>query len=334
MAALAPPAPRVRPQSTRLRGLGAVFTTALVVSFLSCGGPPGRDMSVPRDAPIQPRRALAAAVLDGRVYVSGGWNGQTTQLDTVEVRDPVTGRWAAAPSLAVARSQHGMIAAGGKLWVVGGWSATTGLVPAVETWAPGQPAWTVATHLPTPRREPAVTMLGSMIVVAGGFNGINDGDADGYTDRVEAYDLDTGQWHTLASLPTPRRGLAMVADGGALYALDGFAAGDGYVSRAERYDPYVDRWTILGWRLAPRTWAAAVVTDGAIVVIGGYDRTGVLGLVERIDPATGATCYPAELRVPRSWLAAVPVMGGVLTLGGEEATHIGGSVETIGARCA
>jgi len=194
--------------------------------------------------------------------------------------------------------------------------------------------WTIATNLPTPRREPAVVVLGTMIVVAGGFNGMSDRDIDGYTDRVEAYDFATGQWRILPSLPTPRRGLAMVTVDDALYALGGFAAGDGYLSRAERYDLHANRWIVLDWQLAPRTWAAAVVDDGAIVIIGGYDRTGVLGLVERITPATGAICRPIALHVPRSWLAAVPIPGGMLTLGGEEATHISGTVETITARCA
>lgn len=317
-----------------MRGMGMLVAVALVAGVLFHNGSSGHDANVSGNTSIQPRRALAAAVLDRRVYASGGWNGQTTQLDTVEVREPTTGQWAASPSLAVARSQHGMVAAGGKLWVVGGWSATTGLVSAVEMWAPGQRTWAIATNLPTPRREPAVAVLGTMIVVAGGFNGMSDRDIDGYTDRVEAYDFTTGQWRTLPSLPTPRRGLAMVTVDDALYALGGFAAEDGYLSRAERYDMHTNHWIALDWQLAPRTWAAAVVDDGAIVVIGGYDRTGVLGLVERITPSTGAICRPIALRVPRSWLAAVPIPGGMLTLGGEEATHIGGTVETITARCA
>ncbi len=331
---VARPRPRVRP--LWLRRAVAAFVVALVVGLpLRAALPIAlRDSDTPASAPIQPRRALAAAMLDGRVYASGGWSGEVTQLATVEVRDPNSGRWRASPPMAVARSQHGMIAADGKLWVVGGWSATAGLVPTVETWRPDAPAWTTVTHLPTPRREPAVAVLGRWIVVAGGFNGINDGDMEGYSDRVEAYDLDSGQWRTLAPLPTPRRGLTMVAFGNMLYALDGFAGDGGYLNRVERYDPRADRWTTLDWSITPRTWAASVVADGAILVIGGYNRGGALGLVERIDPATGVVCTPPSLRLPRAWLAAVPVPGGVLTLGGEEVTRIGGTVEIAKVECA
>jgi formyl-CoA transferase len=42
---------------------------------------------------IAPRRALGVAVLDGRVFVVGGWSGTTTQLDTVEILSD--GRWIA-----------------------------------------------------------------------------------------------------------------------------------------------------------------------------------------------------------------------------------------------
>ncbi len=334
MRLVAPPRPRVRP--LWLRRAVAALAVALTVGIpLRAALPTApRDLDAPTSAPIQPRRALAAATLDARVYASGGWSGETTQLATVEVRDPTSGRWRVSPRLTVARSQHGMVAADGRLWVVGGWSATAGLVPAVEAWRPGTPAWTTVTHLPTPRREPAVAVLGRSIVVAGGFNGINDGDMEGYSDRVEAYDLDSAQWRTLAPLPTPRRGLTMVAVGDMLYALDGFVGDGGYLNRVERYDPRSDRWTTLDWSITPRTWAASVVADGVILVIGGYNRDGALGLVERIDPATGAVCTPPPLRLPRAWLAAVPVPGGVLTLGGEEATRIGGAVEMAKVACA
>lgn len=329
----APLRPRVRPMWLRrvVAALAVVFTIGVPLRAALPTAPRGPD--TPVSAPIQPRRALAAAVLDGRVYASGGWSGEATQLATVEVRDPASGRWRASPPLTVARSQHGMVAADGRLWVVGGWSASAGLVPAVEAWRPDALAWTTVTHLPTPRREPAVAALGRSIVVAGGFNGINDGDMEGYSDRVEVYDLDSRQWRILAPLPTPRRGLTMVAVGDMLYALDGFAGDGGYLNRVERYDPRADRWTTLDWSITPRTWAASVVVDGAILLIGGYNRDGALGLVERIDPATGVVCNPPPLHLPRAWLAAVPVPDGVLTLGGEEATRIGGAVEMAMAEC-
>jgi len=282
---------------------------------------------------LTPRRAFSAAWLDGKVYATGGWNGQATQLNVVEALDPATMRWRSAPALIMARSQHGMVSADNALWVVGGWSATGGLVREVERLQRDDSEWRVATRLPTPRREPGVTLLGRRIVVAGGFNGSSDADFDGYSSIVEAYDLDTQRWSTLAPLQTPRRGLTLVSSDDSLYAIGGFLAGDAFLNTIEKYDAANDRWQTIMWPIASRTWTAAAVVGGRIILSGGYNHSGFLGLVESIDPRTGSVCRPAALHTPRAWLAAVPFNSGVLTLGGEDSGGYGNAVEQVDVTC-
>ena len=282
---------------------------------------------------LTPRRAFTVARLDDRIYAIGGWNGQATQLEVVEAIDPQTFRAQPAPPLHIARSQHVSVVADNAIWVIGGWNAERGLVSAVEVFSRQTNAWRIATHLPTPRREPAAALLGRRIVIAGGFNGINDGDIEGYSDIVEAYDLDTQQWHTLARLHTPRRGLTMVAFENKLYAIGGYLAGDGYLNTVELYDSDHDAWQTLDWKITPRTWTAMVVVQDSIVILGGFNRAGFLGLVERIVLHTGKICNPAPMRVPRSWFAAVPIGNRILTLGGEEADGIKNTSEWVNIEC-
>jgi len=286
-----------------------------------------------QSSPLTPRRAFTAELLNNRIYTIGGWNGQATQLNVVETLDPQTLQVQSAPTLNIARSQHASVVADNSIWVIGGWSAERGLVSAVQVFSPQTNSWHIATHLPTPRREPAAALLGRRIVVAGGFNGINDGDIEGYSDIVEAYDLDTQQWQRLARLHSPRRGLTMVTFENKLYAIGGYVAGDGYLDTVERYDPDQDAWQTLDWKITPRTWIATVVADNSIVILGGFNRTGFLGLVERVDPRTGKICSPAPMRVPRSWFAAVPMGNRVLTLGGEEIGRIGNTIEWVNIVC-
>ena len=282
---------------------------------------------------LTPRRAFTAALLDNRIYAIGGWNGRATQLDVVEILDPQSLQVQSAPSLNIARSQHASVVADNAIWVLGGWSAGRGLVSAVEVFSSPTNSWRITTHLPTPRREPAAALLGRHIVVVGGFNGINDGDLDGYLDVVEAYDLDTQEWQRLPRLRTPRRGLTMVAFENKLYTMGGYVAGEGYLNTVERYDPGQDTWQTLDWKITPRTWTVTVVAGNSIVILGGFNRDGFLGLVERVDPRTGQVCHPAPMRVPRSWLAAVPDGKRVLTLGGEEANRIGNAIEWVNIEC-
>ena len=72
---------------------------------------------------MTPRRALAATRLDGRVYATGGWNGDATQLNLVEVFNTARHSWSSSVQLNHARSQHGLLTADGYLYAIGGWSA-------------------------------------------------------------------------------------------------------------------------------------------------------------------------------------------------------------------
>jgi N-acetylneuraminic acid mutarotase len=284
-------------------------------------------------AGLTPRRALTAALLEDRIYAVGGWNGDATQLSTVETSDLTARKWQPGPSLEHARSQHAMVVADNSLWVIGGWSQTEGLIPHVEAIASKQPVWSTVTRLPTPRREPAAAVLGRDIYVVGGFNGASDAETDAYLGTVEAYGLDTKRWERRAPLRSPRRGLALLTDSTFLYAIGGFVAEQGFLGSVERYDPTRDAWEPLAWSIRPRTWTAFVNAGKDFLLIGGHNRDGFLDLIERIDPRTGRVCHPAPLRTARSWLAATVVDGQVLTIGGEQADGIGNTVERTAAEC-
>ena len=272
-------------------------------------------------------------MLEDRIFAVGGWNGNTTQLSTVETADFTARKWETGPSLQHARSQHAMVVADNTLWVIGGWSQNEGLVPQVESLASKQSVWSVTTRLPTPRREPAAAVLGRQIYVVGGFNGASDAETDAYLGTVEAYGLDTRRWERRAPLRSPRRGLALLTDSTFLYAIGGFVAEQGFLASVERYDPTRDAWEPLDWSITPRTWTAFVNAGSDFLLIGGHNRDGFLGLIERIDPRTGRVCHPPPLRTARSWLAAAVVNGEVLTLGGEQADGIGNAVERISMAC-
>lgn len=291
------------------------------------------------DAAMTPRRAFAAAVIDDWVYVVGGWNGDATQLGLVEVRNPHNGQWHRLADLNVPRSQHALIAANNQLWAVAGWSADSGLVSAIERMSLCNPAlptpcssWQIVSHLPTPRREPGVALFASQIVVAGGFDGSSDADLDGYSDRVESYDLESGRWRRLAALQIARRGLSLVAVEDQLFAIGGYTP-SGFTNVVERYDAIHDRWQIVDWALLPRTWTASAVVEGDILLAGGYNADGFLNWIERINPQTGQLCHPPPLQIARSWFALAPTSHAILALGGETSAGFTGAVETVTASC-
>ena len=66
------------------------------------------------------RHHVAAAALDGKLYVLGGRNEVDLTLDTFERYDPETQEWEELPPMPLAQSSAAMVAAGGKLVAFGG----------------------------------------------------------------------------------------------------------------------------------------------------------------------------------------------------------------------
>ena len=91
------------------------------------------------------RHSHVAAVVSGKIYVSGGIALAETS-DAFEAYDPVTNTWATLASLSEARADHASAAAHGKLYVFGGWASGDGL-DLVEVYSPASNSWARAADL-------------------------------------------------------------------------------------------------------------------------------------------------------------------------------------------
>jgi N-acetylneuraminic acid mutarotase len=68
-----------------------------------------------------PRSEIAAAVLNGRLYVAGGFgNPRATILDDFLAFDPATGAWTELAPLPQARHHAALTALDGRLYLTGG----------------------------------------------------------------------------------------------------------------------------------------------------------------------------------------------------------------------
>ena len=93
------------------------------------------------------RDSHAAAVLDGKIYVTGGIFDSSGVSDALEAYDPVANTWTKLASLSHHRGWHASAVVHGKLYVFGG------LLPGnrtdlVEIYSPASNSWARATGLP------------------------------------------------------------------------------------------------------------------------------------------------------------------------------------------
>lgn len=81
-------------------------------------------------------------MLGGKLYACGGYDGSCF-LQTVEVFDPNTNKWAFVAPMNAQRSRVALTANMGKLWAVGGYDGISNLV-SVEVYDPAADTWTFA----------------------------------------------------------------------------------------------------------------------------------------------------------------------------------------------
>jgi N-acetylneuraminic acid mutarotase len=161
-----------------------------------------------------------------------------------------------------------------------------------------------------PRQEVGVAALGSVIYVLGGF-------APAGTERVEAFDVGSGEWIATAPLPLALQHVGAAALGGFVYSIGGFVGNTfAPTDRVFRYDPGADRWDGMRPLPAARGGGAAAVLDGRIHFVGGSGRFGTAGDHYVYDPALDSWSELEPLPVARNHLAAATVDGVLYVVGG------------------
>merc|ERR1712194_452723 len=90
----------------------------------------------------------AAAVLDGKIYVTGGYTSSGESSNAVEAYDPVADTWSTLASLSKPRVCHASAVVRDKLYVFGGYLLNGGM-DLVEVYSPASNCWARAADLPS-----------------------------------------------------------------------------------------------------------------------------------------------------------------------------------------
>ena len=213
--------------------------------------------------------APAAALLDGKIYVIGGF-GTTTNVATADVRvyDLDTKTWSEAAPLPAARGGHAAAVLDGKIHVVGGGNDVSTLA-LHSVYDPAADRWTEAAPLPRSKGSPAAVVLDGKLWAIGGRSGLDD-----YGD-VDVYDPDADTWSSGPSIP-PRGTHGAAVYGDAIYVFGGESQQRGTVlSGVLRLDPESGAWTQVDAALpTPRAYARAVPFGDGVLVVGGSTSAG------------------------------------------------------------
>ncbi|MBA2320672.1 MAG: hypothetical protein H0V89_05890 [Deltaproteobacteria bacterium] len=176
------------------------------------------DTWLPR-ASFPGRGSAVTGVVDGRIYVAGGW-GEGAAVDDLAVYDPATDAWADLAPMPAPRDHACGAAIDGVLVVVGGRMIDIAShTDTVFRYDPASDAWTQGAPMPTGRGGAACGVVGGELVVVGGEG--NPNDPSGVFSVAEAYDAAADTWRVLPAMITPRHGMAAGAWGEQLFVPGG-----------------------------------------------------------------------------------------------------------------
>jgi N-acetylneuraminic acid mutarotase len=265
------------------------------------------------------RQEIPHAVLNGKIYIPGGFAGGGLAANIVEVFDPAANAWSAIAPLPITMHHLAFAATNNRLYVLGGYTGNSFLATArVFEFDFTSDNWTEKVSMPGARGAAIAAAHNGKIYVIGGVN--SSGAVVG-TNQV--YDPAANNWTDLAPMPTPREHLAAAVIDSLIYVVGGrnFSA-SGNTSTLEAYSPATNKWYTKKNMPTPRGGLAAAVLQGKLYVFGG-EIPGVFPQVEEYDPAKDSWRQMAPMPVPRHGIGAAAIADTIFIIGG-------GPVEGLG----
>ncbi|MFO1402074.1 MAG: kelch repeat-containing protein [Steroidobacteraceae bacterium] len=213
----------------------------------------------------------AAAVLGGKIYVTGGKSDLAPGLATLQEYDPAGNAWTLRAAMPVALEGHASTAAGGLLYVLGGSSGgldSAGVYaydPLGNGWQGRAPLQYTGNALPV--RNLAAVIVNGAPLVLGGYGSSWPTDA-GYLRLVQQYDATTNAWSARADMGVPRADFAAAVSGTTLYVAGGgnwdpaLTDAWAYASATDSWSPKTPMPQALSWPRAEAMGASLYVFDG------------------------------------------------------------------------
>lgn len=269
-----------------------------------------------------PREEVAAALLDGKIYVIGGSDADNVIQDIVEVYDPRTDEWSTAAPLPEPRDHIGVAVYGGKLYVVGGFNQEDIPTDQLLIYDPKTDQWQEGRPMPAARGALAADFINGTLYAVGGVDSSHN-----VVSTNAAYDPKTDTWTERQPMPTARHHLSSAAVDGKLYALGGRLLGDSNepwwkilrsnIGDNEAYDPKQNSWTILPPMPTKRSGLATAAVNSELYTFGGQSLNGTWQHNEKYDTERNVWTIDSPMLTSRLGLAAVSFENRIYVFGGK-----------------
>ncbi len=220
---------------------------------------------------LEPRDGFTATLLlDGKILITGGYNGAMNRLSSAELYDSITQTSVAISPMHEPRMAHSAsLLQDGRVLIVGGSKSRGQVLSSVEIFDPTTQTFTSTGNLSIPRHKHAALTLddGDVLIIGGS----GAGDFDQQYNSIERFDSQTSTFYQEARLQDERFKIP-----NAITLLDnGFILIAGSESHLELYDPLFNTSTSFKMSESGENHFYSTATrleNNHVLVIGGYNR--------------------------------------------------------------
>ncbi|MBI3260556.1 MAG: hypothetical protein HYZ54_13945 [Ignavibacteriae bacterium] len=234
------------------------------------------------------RYAFTSNVVNGKIYVIGGYNASNNAFKVVEEYDPATDTWTTKKSCLSGHAAQASCVINNIIYVFGGdkgfdWTG------AVEAYNPATDQWVPKDSIPVDSNAAlgmsSVAELNGKAYLIGGFTNPEPA-------RIAEYDPVTDKWRLTKSYKRNYNAEALILNnqiyfiGGCPFRSIGFC--DNPSDSLQIYDPVTESWTSKANMLSPHSGHSSTIYNGKIYVMGGMTNgSGAANKnFEVYDPAT------------------------------------------------
>uniref|UniRef100_S4RKL1 Kelch like family member 24 n=1 Tax=Petromyzon marinus TaxID=7757 RepID=S4RKL1_PETMA len=165
------------------------------------------------------------AVLHGKVYAVGGYDGQT-RLSSVECYDSFANRWTDVAPLKEAVSSPAVASCSNRLYVIGGGPDDNTCSDKVQCYDPVTNTWLLRSSIPIAKRCISAVCLNNLIYVSGGL-----------TNNIFCYDPLEDYWMNVATTFSKQESCGMTVCNGKIFILGGKSESGEAMDTVLCYDP-------------------------------------------------------------------------------------------------
>ena len=172
---------------------GVSGTSALAAGYVY---DPENKVWLPLPPMTYAREKPAAAFINGKLYVVGGWDSNGVPVPQPEIYDPAAGKWSAGAGEPVGYAASGVAVLDGKMYIIGGCAQNSCGASDVQVYDPTTNNWSSEAAYPEPIAWEGCGGIAGKVYCAGGASNTNPGTSHAY-----AYNPATNTWSTQPSMP-------------------------------------------------------------------------------------------------------------------------------------